>query len=268
MRRLVLEVVSIVIIALSCASISYSILHHLYGERYITTSVLTTTFENYGQDVKVEWSYGEEQWGPYEFSVVDVENVPGEGNKVYLSSKENVESLWRGGLLGYKSMTAGEGLTQGTYYCLEVSDDVWHAAQRNKTPVTSASKTTSETEPVNVTPISSIIGISAGVVTAAVWVGHRHPWGDAVSTLFERGLTNMTIRDVKIFGEIIKLEEFTIPQLMKQTHSSKITVWRALQKLIEGGLVQPTEKSIPSSNGLGGRGKPSRVYTYVGKEQD
>lgn len=255
---------SIAIIILSCTSISYFILHHLYGEGYITTSVLTTTFENYGQDATVQWSYGEMRGESFDFSVVDVENIPNTmNNRVYLSLKENVKYPEEG------LATGGMGTPAPPLYSVEVPYDAWYAAVRNEDPVTSVSATkTSETEPIDVMPISSIIGIAVGVIAiTAVWVGHRHPWGDAASTLFEHGLTNMTVRDVKIFGEILKLEKFTIPQLMKQTHSSKITVWRAVQKFIEEGLVQPTEQLIPSSNGLGGRGKPSRVYRYVSKEQ-
>lgn len=262
MRRVALGA-SIAIIILSCTSISYSILNHLYGERHVTTSILTTTFKNYGQDATVQWSPGHS----YDFSVVDVEYLPDTKNyNVYLAPKENVKYLEeRPTFVGYEGEA---GSLEGYLYSLEVSDNAWDTALRNEGPVTSVSETkTSETEPIDVMPISSIIGITAGVIVAAVWAGHRHPWGDAASTLFEHGLTNMTVRDVKIFGEILKLEEFTIPQLMRQTHSSKITVWRAVQKLIEEGLVRPTEKSIPSSNGLGGRGKPSRVYTYVSKEQ-
>ncbi len=276
MRRVALGA-SIAIIILSCTSISYSILHNLYGEGSITTSVLTTTFENYGQDATVQWSFELAHRGLYDFSVdfsvVDVEEIPNTANNyVYLSPKENAEYL--GGELlplspnySYKTVV-GTGASEPYFCSVEVSDAAWDAAVRNEGPVTSTSETkTSETEPIDVMPISSVIGIAVGVIAiTAVWVGHRHPWGDAASTLFEHGLTNMTVRDVKIFGEILKLEKFTIPQLMKQTHSSKITVWRAVQKFIEEGLVQSTGQSIPSSNGLGGRGKPSRVYKYISKE--
>jgi len=74
----------------------------------------------------------------------------------------------------------------------------------------------------------------------------------------------MTVRDVEIVGQIIDLEEFTIPELVRQTGASKITVWRTVQKLMEQGLVKQIEQTKPAANGLGGRGKPSRVYKYVG----
>lgn len=74
----------------------------------------------------------------------------------------------------------------------------------------------------------------------------------------------MTVKDVEIVGHIMELKEFTIPQLMKRTNTSKITVWRTVQKLVKQELVQPTEQTRLAANGLGGRGKPSRVYKYVG----
>lgn len=119
-------------------------------------------------------------------------------------------------------------------------------------------------KPVAVLPIAATIGVTVGLMVFAVWIGYRRMWGDATSTLLERGLHDMTVKDVEIVGQIIELKEFTIPQLMKLTNTSKITVWRTVQKLVKQELVQPTEQTRPAANGLGGRGKPSRVYKYVG----
>jgi len=63
------------------------------------------------------------------------------------------------------------------------------------------------------------------------------------------------------------LKEFTIPQLMKETRASKITVWRTVQKLVKQGLVQQTDQTKLAANGMGGRGKPSHIYKYVGKPE-
>jgi len=121
-----------------------------------------------------------------------------------------------------------------------------------------------ETKPINVFPIAASIGIAMGVIVFAVWIGYRQIWGEATSTLLEEGLHGMTVKDVEIVGHIMELKEFTIPQLMKLTNTSKITVWRTVQKLVERGLVHTTEQTRLAANGLGGRGKPSRVYKYVG----
>ncbi len=121
-----------------------------------------------------------------------------------------------------------------------------------------------ETKPLAVLPISASIGCAMGFVVLAVWIGHRRTWGDATSMLLEHGLHDMMVRDVEIVGQIIDLKEFTMPELMKLTKTSKIAVWRAVRKLAERGLVQPTRKTRRAANGLGGRGKPSRVYRYIG----
>lgn len=121
-----------------------------------------------------------------------------------------------------------------------------------------------ETKSVNVFPIAASIGIAMGVIVFAVWVGYRQVWGEATSALLEEGLHGMTVKDVEIVGHIMEMKEFTIPQLMKLTNTSKITVWRTVQKLVERGLVQTTKQTRLAANGLGGRGKPSRVYKYVG----
>ena len=121
-----------------------------------------------------------------------------------------------------------------------------------------------ETESIPVLPISASIGVTMGLMVFAVWIGYKRMWGDAASTLLEQGLHDMTVRDVEIVGQIIDLKEFTIPELVRRTRVSKITAWRTVQKLIEQGLVKPTEKTRLAANGLGGRGKPSRIYRYVG----
>ncbi|MEM2890787.1 MAG: winged helix-turn-helix transcriptional regulator, partial [Candidatus Hadarchaeum sp.] len=76
---------------------------------------------------------------------------------------------------------------------------------------------------------------------------------------------DMTVRDVEIVGYIMERGEFTIPELMRLSNASKITVWRTVRRLVQKGLVVQTDKTRLSSNGLGGRGKPSRIYRYVGK---
>ncbi|MEA1904478.1 MAG: hypothetical protein U9M97_01165, partial [Candidatus Hadarchaeota archaeon] len=212
MHRRVLRAIvatSIVMIALSCASISYSVLHHFYGESHATTfsSTRTISIENYGQ-----WVYIGAGSTPHLYSVSDVGYLPREDAwELNLVPAENVENRQQAEGEHTPPAVWGE---PSSMFNLKLSDEIWDAAQETEGPVTISETTTSETEtePIDVAPISSIIGITAGVIViTAVWVGHRHPWGDAASTLFEHGLTNMTVRDVKIFGEILKLEEFTIP---------------------------------------------------------
>lgn len=121
-----------------------------------------------------------------------------------------------------------------------------------------------EAGPINALPISASIGTIAGVATFAVWVGSKRLWGDATSVLLERGLYDMTVRDVEIVGHVMDMREFTIPELMRRSRVSRSMVWRIVQKMIKQGLVQQTEEVRATARGLGGRGKPSRVYRYVG----
>jgi len=122
-------------------------------------------------------------------------------------------------------------------------------------------------KPVAVIPIAASIGIGMGLIVLGVWVGYRRVWGDATSTLVDHGLQDMTVRDVEIVGEIIEMKEFTIPELMGRTHTSKLRVWRIIQKLYQRGIIKSTEKTKPAAGGLGGRGKPSRIYRYIGVKE-
>jgi hypothetical protein len=145
--------------------------------------------------------------------------------------------------------------------------DAYNQAQETGNPVTVSDTTTTSTKPINALPIAASIGIAMSLVVFGVWVGYRRVWGDATSTLVDHGLQDMTVRDVEIFGEMIEMKEFTIPELMGRTHASKLRVWRIVQKLIQRGIVKSTEKTKPAASGLGGRGKPSRVYQYAGKQK-
>jgi hypothetical protein len=117
---------------------------------------------------------------------------------------------------------------------------------------------------VDILPIAVSLGVAACAIAISVWIGYRQSWGNAIPTLLDKGLHDMTVRDVEVVGYIMQRRKFTIPELMKLSKSSKITIWRTVQKLIDRGLVRPTDQTRPAANGLGGRGKPSRVYEYVG----
>ena len=243
---------TIVLAVLGAAAItSYVIIDHFYGERYVFTSTQTVIIENFGQQVSIDNIR------------YDVENVEYLADAVLLS--------W-GSYLDYDNVPApspaqdadericGAGLTsvpKGTYY----------QAQATGEPVTVSNTTTTETKPIDALPIAAGIGIAMGVVAIAVWAGYRRMWGGAASTLLEHGLRDMTVRDVEIVGHIMERREFTIPELVKLTKSSKITVWRTVRKLVERGLVRLTERTKLAANGLGGRGKPSRVYKYIDEKK-
>lgn len=98
-------------------------------------------------------------------------------------------------------------------------------------------------------------------MTAVIWRYLRESRGETTSVLIEHGLPRMRIDEVEVVREIRGMKEFTIPDIMQRTGSSKVLVWRTVQKLMEKGLVEPTEEVKPPA---AGRGKPSMVFKYVG----
>jgi len=234
---------------------SYIVLDHFYGERYIITSTKTVIIENSGQQVTID---------NVRYEVENVEFDLDAGT-VNLNVSDN--KLARSDSGGYTPSPPGEEYRYASSL-VTVPMEAYDQAQATGEPVTVSDTTTTETKPINVLPIAAGIGIAMGVVAIAVWAGYRRMWGGAASTLLEHGLRDMTVRDVEIVGHIMEQREFTIPELMKLTKTSKITVWRTVRKLVERGLVRLTERTKLAANGLGGRGKPSRVYKYMGEKSE
>ena len=248
MRRLAFGISVAIVVLCATASVSYVILDHFYGEGVATISTRTIILENSGQQVQINGA---------KFGV---------GATDYIAD-ENVYRLTFSFTPYDNYPEAPHAGTVGSQNWIYVSSAVYELAQETGNPVTLSDTTTTSTKPINTLPIAASIGIAISLITFGVWVGYQHTWGDATSTLLEHGLQDMTVRDVEIFGEMIEMKEFTIPELMGRTHTSKLRVWRIVQKLIQRGIVKSTEKTKPAASGLGGRGKPSRVYHYVGKQK-
>ena len=253
MRRLVLGISIAVVVLCAATLVSYVILDNLYGKSYTTTSTRTIIIENSGQQVQIENT---------KFDVIDAKYFASENNyRLDISLAPGYENRVLPAGLSYYG---GSGVSRSS---VDVNGAAYAKALETGNPVTVSDTTTTDTKPINTLPIAASIGIAISLITFGVWVGYRHTWGDATSTLLEHGLQDMTVRDVEIFGEMIEMKEFTIPELMGRTHASKLRVWRIVQKLIQRGIVKSTEKTKPAASGLGGRGKPSRVYHYVGKQK-
>ena len=264
-RRWLLGVMLVLAVFGAVTTLSYTVLNHFYGGRYLITSTQTIVIENSGQQVTID---------NVEYKVTDAElSADNEGfylldltSRSYTGNVSPAPSLPQGEQ-GYGAPSIA-GVDTGTITQISVPTNAYEEAQTSEEPVTVSNTTTTETKPIDTSPIAATIGIAMSVVTLAVWAGYRQMWGDATSTLLEQGLNDMTVRDVEIVGYIMELGEFTISELMKMTKASKITVWRTVQKLAEKGLVQQTEKTKLAANGLGGRGKPSCVYRYVGAKSE
>lgn len=148
---------------------------------------------------------------------------------------------------------------------VEVSEETYQTAKQTSEPVAIFKETKTETKPPLIWPYSISLGIAAGAVIVGMVLSRQELRGSATSMLLEKNMENLSVRDAKIFSQIMKLEEFTIPKLMKEANTSKITTWRTVKKLVENGLVKETDRTKAPSNGLGGRGKPSQVYEFTGK---
>jgi len=251
---------SVFIVALAS---SYLILDSLYGAEQISYSTQVMTIEDYGQKITT---------GGVQFVVENAELARDASEDSYymlfVSPEPNLTSEVPDELPPAPTGTSGDFLKESSeqLYLISVPVDAYEQAVQTGEPVTISNVTQTETKPIDALPIASSIGVAAGLVAVAIWFGYRQSWGEATSTLLEHGLQDMTVRDVEIVGYIMERGEFTIPELMKLTDASKITVWRTVQKLEEKGLVQQTEETKLAANGLGGRGKPSRIYKYVGEK--
>ncbi len=227
---------------------SYAVLNYFYGGGTLTQTI---TIEDSGQKVTID---------DEEYNVTDFGSDPDHANfyKLDLLSRSYAE-YFPSSQNGAGAATVPSGYATHVSVPMETYDKALSGEQTTFPKIT-------ETRPVDVLPIAASIGIAVGVMVLAVWAGYQQTWGGATSTLIEHGLRDMTVRDVEIVGCIMELKEFTIPELMRTTKASKITVWRTVQKLVEKEIVQQTEKTKLASDGLGGRGKPSNVYRYVGAE--
>jgi len=240
---------------------SYLVLDQLFGREQVSYSTQVLTIEDYGRRIKT---------GDNTFNVENAELVTGTGNdnyyrllvvpEFYLASQKSGETV------PPPAAREDAGSASGPRYYISVPAVSYEQALQSGTPVQVSNVTVIESKPVNALPLAATLGAGVGLLAVAIWVGYRQAWGEATSTLLEHGLHDMTVRDVEIVGYIMERGEFTIPELMKLCNASKITVWRTVQRLVVKGLVEPTDKTRLSSNGLGGRGKPSRIYRYVGKQ--
>jgi hypothetical protein len=249
-HRLVGATIALVVFG-ATAIASYAILNHFYGEGYLAISTRTIIIENSGQQVQVDGT---------KFFVCAANYMADENIYNLTLSPPSYDNNSGG-------QPTSQGMLEGSQNWINVPYDAYNQAQETGNPVTISDMTTTSTKPINALPIAASIGIAMSLIVFGVWVGYRRLWGDATSTLVDHGLQDMTVRDVEIVGEIIDMKEFTIPELMGRTHTSKLRVWRIVQKLVQRGIVKSAGKTKPAASGLGGRGKPSRVYQYIDKQK-
>jgi hypothetical protein len=249
-------------ICLAGVAASYSLFTLVYGSAEPLTTTQVVTIENGGQRLRVD---------NLEYDVMGSELVENGGSSFYrLQIGVRESNVMRESSNGKGCETPPAEITGGSPAAnfIEVPSDLYELARSGGGSVTFSSRTTTEPRTVDFLPIAAGIGVLLGALAVVVSGWFQRSWGDAAAVLVEHGFHDMTVREVEIVGHMMEKKEFTVPELMKLTKASKITVWRTVQKLMERGLVAKTEKTKMASGGLGGRGKPSIVYRFTGGGTD
>lgn len=255
MKKKKLLALIILVAAFTGAASQILLSNFLIGEETrISTERLQ--FENYAQFLST---------GDYFYQVTNAVPQP-EENSVKLEVVS--ENLKFGGVenqegFSKENRTYGESKTADEFL---VAPEPWNTATKTSGKVIVFQEKKSETESPPIYPISATLGIAVSLIFGAVWLSRQEAMGNATTVLLEKGLENMSVRDAEIVGEIMRKKEFTIPELMEKAGTSKITTWRTVKKLVDKGLVKETERTRKPSRGLGGRGKPSKIYEYTGAE--
>lgn len=268
-RRKTLFVVVLLFVFISIGSyVAFGSFRQVGGE----TSSQTLSLENYANQLSVENS---------KFTIMDVDYLSEENLvQLYLQGPENVsfevaESEEEGkgtgwnifSIKGEKAAAPRETASlESSTSTTKVPREAYETAKETSESVLVLKQIEKEggTHPYWLYSIS--IGALISAIIAAVLLSQPEVRGNATGRLLEEGLENLTIRDAEIFSHIMKMDEFTIPQLMKRTSTSKVTTWRTVKKLEDEGLVRETNRTRAPSRGLGGRGKPSKVYEYIAGE--
>ncbi len=251
------NIIIIIIIFVAISFGSYLAFQQFLGDEEDSVTTERIELENYANQVKVDNK---------KFAVLNTKTSASE-NVVELMI-DTTKTKWV--IDSYSETETGNQLTntdekpaskagQGS---LAVPKEAYETAKQTSDSVIIVKERTTSTK----TPPYWMFSISIGVIISAILgaglLTKQELRGTATSKLLEEGLEKLTVRDVEIFSQIMRMEEFTIPELMRKTETSKVTTWRTVKKLVEEGLVEETDEKKPPSRGLGGRGKPSKVYKF------
>lgn len=115
---------------------------------------------------------------------------------------------------------------------------------------------------IDALPLSLGFGVSIAAVALAAWIGSKRAHGDGiVSVINKDGISDLSVENLEIILRVMDIKKFTIQELAKDATLTRQAVWLLVRKLIEHDLVKETgDKKLPES----GRGRPSKVYEYVG----
>lgn len=257
MKKKKLLALILLVAALTGAAFQILLSNLLVGEQ-VRISTEKLQFENYAQTLSTE---------NYFYKVTNAVPQPKENSvklevaaeDLNVEGPENQEGFYK------ENRTYGGSKTSDKFL---VTPETWDTATKTSGKVIVLQERKSETESPPVYPISASLGIAVSLIFGAVWLSRQEAMGNATTVLLEKGLENMSVRGAEIVGEIMRKNEFTIPELMEKAGTSKITTWRTVKKLVDKGLVKETDRTRKPSRGLGGRGKPSKIYEYAGTETE
>lgn len=258
------NIIIIIIVFIGVSFGSYLAFQQFFGEKKSYTTTGRIELENYAQQVKIDNTKAQ---------LLAAENSPDE-NMVELvidttQLSRNVKEEYfesetsEGGTsekMGSEPATQEDVTTQQDI--LTVHEETYETAKQTPGTVLVIKELTSGTKTPPYWMFSISIAVIISTILGAGLLTKQELRGNATSKLLEEGLEGLTVRDVEIFSQIMKMGEFTIPELMRKTETSKVTTWRTVKKLVEEELVEETDEKKPPSRGLGGRGKPSKVYRF------
>ncbi len=259
-KKNILIIIVFVFVAISFGS--YLAFNQILGDTRVTNSTRKVEIENYANQVRVD---------NVRFTVSTVttslsENIVElkiENDEYFFKTFEKTSESSDYGEAGLtKSQKESAPATQWSH--LEVPKEAYETAKNTPGTVLVMKEETLKTKAPPYWLYSISIAVVISTILGAGLLTKQELRGNATSKLLDEGLESLTVRDVEIFSQIIRMEEFTIPELMRKTETSKVTTWRTVKKLVEADLVEETDEKKPPSRGLGGRGKPSKIYRFVG----
>lgn len=228
------------------------------------SSTRELTIENGLQNVNIDDT---------DYLVVKVENHTAENLyklELYSSSTEwdlevaeDKSGFGEGSQEEYRKTPSSKELTGEKFeitHTLTISSDIYSKALQ-RTVTLKEKKENKDKKPSFF--LSLFIGGATFAILAVSQLREPKTRGEAATLLIENNLENARVRDVEILANIMKMGEFTVPQIKKRVGTSKATAYRTVNELVDIGLVKETEKEkTPNSV----RGKPSKVYRYIGPE--
>lgn len=209
-----------------------------------------------GGDIFIEKGAEQVKMDNKTYLVVTVENIGEESARVDLREIENENVSENTGYCPAPSKPE-ENKVKGVIE-FEVSRDIY--TRSLGTPIVIKREGGQEKSGPTNWMFSLTVGIAVFGILSAVHLRKPETRGEAATLLLENGRDDARVRDVEILATIMKLGEFTVPEVMRKVGTSKTTTYRTVNDFVDLDLVEKTEENDMNN----GRGKPSKVYEFKG----